>query len=251
MKIEKHELKKAVEKHAGISAVAGIIVWFIVGLYSKKLFESLFFGALAGFLVLAILISIQFRKKKFKTELFRKELPFALNSFALSISLGASFEEALLSVGKGSYGLVSEEFCKALKSIEEKGTSVQEALLSISKKYQNIEIKQAVSRIILIYEQGSRKTSVEAIHKMSSEILRKQKASAQEFSGKIVVFSLAFIAVSAVIPAIFQAYVIIGGLFLKTSFTPVQVFITIAFVFPLLDLIILAIIRSKTPVFLR
>ena len=67
----------------------------------------------------------------------------------------------------------------------------------------------------------------------------------------MVVFSLMFIAVSAIIPAFFLAFITIGSMFMELDFTPIQVIALTAIVFPAIDLSVLFLIKEKTPVFLQ
>ncbi len=251
MKFMEKISRKKTEEFARIALVASIIAWFAAGLALKAVVESAFFGIALGLCVFTALMVKELSRDKANIGLFEKELPFALNSFALSLSLGSSFEDCLKAVADGGYRLVSKEFSNSILLMEKQGSSVQDSLRPIAARYNSLDAKRAVSQVVAVYEQGSRTKSCDSINRIASEILRKQKSEARDFSGKLVVFSLLFIAVSAIVPAIFQAYIIIGGLFLKTDFTPLDVFLIVAIGFPVLDIGILAFIRSKTPVFMR
>jgi len=63
--------------------------------------------------------------------------------------------------------------------------------------------------------------------------------------------SLLFIGISAIVPALFQSFSIVGSAILNLSFTATQLFLIIVVGFPLLDLAVLLYLRSRTPVFLR
>jgi len=64
-------------------------------------------------------------------------------------------------------------------------------------------------------------------------------------------YSLVFIAVSAIVPAMFQSFILIGSYFMALSFTAEQVFIIIVVLFPIIDVGILMMINNKTPEFLK
>ena len=69
-----------------------------------------------------------------------------------------------------------------------------------------------------------------------------------------MVFSSSLIigfAVSAIVPAMFQSFILVGSYFMALSFTAEQVFLIIVVLFPLIDIGILAMINSKTPEFLK
>jgi len=67
----------------------------------------------------------------------------------------------------------------------------------------------------------------------------------------MVVYSLMFIAVSAIIPALFQAFIIIGSSFMKLGIDSTQLLLINLAGFPLIDLGILLYIKSQTPAFLK
>ena len=102
-----------------------------------------------------------------------------------------------------------------------------------------------------IYEQGTKKRPGETIRRMALEQLSRQKAKAKEFSGKIVVVSLAFIVISAIVPALFQAFLIVGSSFIEIPFDGTQVLLIVAALFPLLDLTLLLYITNLSPEFLK
>ena len=62
---------------------------------------------------------------------------------------------------------------------------------------------------------------------------------------------LVFIAVSAIGPAMFASFIIIGSYFMQIQFSAIQIFLILVIVFPSIDLLVLITINSKTPLFLR
>ena len=67
----------------------------------------------------------------------------------------------------------------------------------------------------------------------------------------MVVYALVFIAVSAIVPAMFLSFVLIGSYFMKLSFTAVHVLVISTLIFPIIDAGVLMAINSKTPLFLK
>jgi hypothetical protein len=58
---------------------------------------------------------------------------------------------------------------------------------------------------------------------------------------------LLFISVAAIAPALFQAFIVIGSVFLEIGFSPWQAVIVSCLGFPLADLAIIALIKENTP----
>ncbi len=92
--------------------------------------------------------------------------------------------------------------------------------------------------------------SPDGLKRLTEELYLKQRIESKEFSSKMVVYSLIFIAISAIVPAMFQSFILIGSYFMKITLSSFQIFIIIIILFPLIDIIILFVINSKTPLFL-
>lgn len=248
----KENPKKYFEKSTAYSALAGIAAWFILGVATSRIIESLLFGAIISLFSFCIFLYYPISKKRNIAKYFEKELPFALSAMAVELNIKIPFEKCIENISKGNYGVVSKEFGKVSDEIKKSGSSFNEALLHLAERIDSLMLRRAISQIVAAYVQGNKDTNAgEPLKKISSEILSRQKAESKEFSGKLVVFSLLFIAVSAIVPAIFQAFIIVGSMFLKLSFNALQIFLIVTVGFPLLDIGILIYIRSKTPVFLR
>ncbi len=233
------------------SALFAVGAWFFIALIIGKIAESLLFGIVAGIIFFAAKMYYPTMKKKQLAALVEKDLPFALLSMSVELNLNVPFEKAMEGIADGKYGMASNEFEAACEEIQSKGASVQESLLHLSERIDSLQVKRCVSQMVSIYEQGGRKNKGLPVKRLAKEILSKQRAESKEFSGKLVVFSLMFIAVSAIVPALFQSYIIVGSMFLETNITAPQVLLIVALGFPLLDLAILAYIKGKTPVFLK
>ncbi|MFH1240249.1 MAG: type II secretion system F family protein [Candidatus Diapherotrites archaeon] len=248
----KKDSKKYLEESLMYSSLAGIGIWLVSGLLTFQIIESLATGLLCSLICFCFYLYLPIRKKKRAAKEFEKEFPFAMSAMAVEMNLKIPFEQSINNISKENYGLVSSEFKKVSNEINESGSSLSEALLHLTERIDSLMLKRAVAQISAIYSQGSKgKNSGDALKKISSEILSRQKTESKEFSGKLVVFSLMFVAVSAIVPAIFQAFIIVGSMFLKLSFNAIQVFLIVTLVFPLLDIAILIYIRNKTPIFMR
>ena len=130
----------------------------------------------------------------------------------------------------------------------EKGSSLKEALAKMNDRIDSLNIKRITSNLANIYLHGGKTLGLK---KLAQELLLKQKIESKEFGGKMVVYSLVFIAVSAIVPAMFASFVLIGSYFMKLSFSPIEVFLIIVLLFPMLDAFVLILINSKTPLFLK
>lgn len=234
------------------SVLISIFFWLLWSLLFEDIFTG-FFATLGFFaLLLGLWAYYPVLKKKRKADLIDKELPFGLLNLSIEIGIENRFERALKNVCEKNRNFFGREIEVALLEISEGGVSVQEALINICARVESEPLKRAVMRIITIYEQGgSRKTKSTAIRSIAKEELSVQKSKSKEFSQKLVLYSVLFIVVSAVFPALFQAFIIVGSSFMKLDFSALQVIIIITIVFPLFDIGALLFIKSRTPQFLR
>ena len=248
--------KKETEKKACYSAIAGILLCFVSGLVLEEIFFALAFG-IAGFgIVFFVQWIMPVARQRKRVALIERDLAFALLGISIDLDLNIAFEKCILNASKNRLATAAE-FKKIVLEIKEKGSSVQEALLGFAKRTKSSIVKRAVLQLNSVYENGSGGNfagtikSSEAVRRIALELLAKQRAESRAFSGKLVVLSLIFIAVSAIVPALFQSFIIVGSVILKMDFTPMQAFLAIVIGFPAVDVLVLLYIRAKTPVFLR
>lgn len=229
--------------------VVFIALWFVFSLFFGEIIYSLIYAVIFSILAFFGKKVLKNYKKKNMAKLFEKDFAFALMSLSTQLSIGISFENALQNIALSDYGIVSKEFAIILKDVGEKNASIHSALLSLSERIDSSIARRGLSQLVSAYDKGRKEASSD-IKTIALELLNEQKNEAKAFSSKIVVLSLMFIAVSAIIPAMFQAFVIVGSMFLELDITPIQLLLIITIGFPLIDLAMLSYIKLKTPAFL-
>lgn len=240
---EKEFTEKSI-KYSLIFASISIVCVFAF----SKIFTALLFGVLSFCLGVFCSMKIPLYLKKRKAKKIEKHLPFALMAMSVELNINLSFEKILKNVSK-DYGEFSLEIKKALKEIES-GATIQEALFNLSERTDSKILKRSLSQITSIYEHGSEQKG-EPIKQLAKELLSRQKTESKEFTSKMVMYSVVFIVLSAIIPAMFQAFISIGSTFMELDFNAVQVLLITTVFFPLINLGILLMIKSKTPEFLK
>ncbi len=238
------------EKSAKQAAVVSLFAWFAVAL----LLDSILLGLLSAIALLPVVFSALLYCPVLKGRNYGKrveaQLPFVLLNIAIELNLGLDFMLCLRNAARHR-SEAGREFRKVVAAVQQHGATVQEALLLCAERVNSRLLNRAVSQLVAVFEQGSRRNAGEPIKRIAAEILTRQRIESKVFSGKLVVLSLLFIAVSAIIPALFQSFVAAGSVVLRLSFTALQVLLIITVLFPLLDLFVLFYIRGKTPVFMR
>jgi len=221
--------------------------WFVASVLLNDFAFSAMIALCFGVLLYFWLENKGKRLKRKKAKLVEKELPFALLSLSSELSYNPSFENALQNTAVQSYGLFSEGLRKALNEVKNSGASVQEALLHFSESFESTQLKRAVNQLIIAFEQGSGKSSAENLKKLGQELLARQRIESKEFNSKLAVLSLMFISLSAVMPALFQAFIIVGSAFLDLNFTPLEVLLVGIVAFPLVNVGVLFFVFESMP----
>ncbi len=189
--------------------------------------------------------------KKKENEEIEMELPFALMHLRTRLILGEQFESALEAVALSTPGSLGRELSMISMEIKRKGASVSQAFLHAIERVNSLEFRRACSHLAGLYEQGFSENSLGSLESLHRNLLSGQRVKLKDFSGKMVVYSLMFVAFSTVMPALFLAFILVGSMFLDLSFPPTTAFLVVMVVFPVMDLMVLLYIRERTPLFAR
>ncbi|MDP2973900.1 MAG: hypothetical protein Q8N60_02515, partial [Candidatus Diapherotrites archaeon] len=241
---------KGSKKSAPEAGLVAIFAWFVAALLLDNILLGALYALAAFCAAFGLLLYYPAIKKKNYAKRVEAQLPFVLLNIAIELNLGIDFLRCLQHAAK-QRGEAAAEFRKAVIAIDRQGATVQDAMLQMAARVNSRMLNRSIVQLVAAFEQGAKQAAGEPIKKIAGEILSRQKIESKLFAGKLVVLSLLFIAVSAIVPALFQSFTIVGSMVLKTQFTAMQVFLIIVVLFPLLDLIVLFYIKSKTPVFLR
>ncbi|HLC78907.1 MAG TPA: type II secretion system F family protein [archaeon] len=180
-----------------------------------------------------------------------KHLPFALMQLSVLLNCSVPMDRALFALSNSSYGEFSKKLNEALIRCQKSAISLPNALMDVANSTRSPQFRRAISQIISVYEHGYGKSPGMDIRQMALESLLLQKAAMREFSSKLVMLSVVFIAISAIVPALFQSFVLVGSTFMEIPFDSFQLLLIVCILFPLLDCLILLSMRSLTPEFLR
>lgn len=173
-----------------------------------------------------------------------KSLSRALRTISTELKIGMPFH-ICFSHASDQDLTVSKELKRVQRGVE-RGSSYPEALTKISERYNSEFVRRTVNQLISAHS-GDSEEGGEALKKLSQEQESLMRTKMEEYNQKLVVYSLIFIATSAVLPAMFQALVIIGSNFLKLNIGPLQSFLIPCVGFPILNLGIFAYIAIKRP----
>lgn len=234
-----------------LSVFISLFIWLFIGIIEKNIIKSGAIGIICAAIIFAVFLAAPLIKKRVHAKKVEAELPLFLLQLATEIKTGKSFFEAMKDCAKKDSeenSAAKAEFDKAVSDMK-KGASFQEALEGVNSRIDSLTVRRACSNLSNLQLQGKKDT--DGLKKLAQELLLKQKIESREFSNKMVVYALVFVAVSAIVPAMFQSFILIGSYFMNIKFTPEQVFAIIVGLFPAADMGILLLIKAKTPVFLQ
>ncbi len=236
-------LKCSALEYANFSVACAILAFFLslLLLSPMQVFVALFTSIFISiFTLLALLKYPQYLAFERTAELER-DVATGLKTIHLCLAGGNSFESALQTASTG-HGELSREISKMLREIRS-GTPAPAALRELS-DFDSLLLKRAASQLAFEYEHGGNGEGLSAI---ADEALARQQTLAKEHSGRLAFLTVVFVAVSAVIPALFSAYVTVAGSFLEIPFSPQQIMLAFVIVFPLADALLLYFMRASAP----
>ncbi len=244
--IREREFEKKKIDSLKMSIFVGLFGWLICGVYTKEIIKSGAIGTIMMIILFVVQIYWPVLKQKKYSRKVEAGLPLFLSKLILELKVGKDFVRAIKNICQNKIE-TEKEYLHVIKDFEN-GSSISQALKKMNLRINSLNVKRANSSLNNIYLHGS---SSETLKRLTDDLLLRQKIESKEFSGKMVVYALVFIAVSAIMPSMFQSFILIGSYFMKISFTPIQILLIIIILFPLLDVSILFMIHSKTPIFLR
>jgi len=180
--------------------------------------------------------------KRRRAAMLEAELPMILRSIGVQLTINTSFEMCIKGIADSNY-MFSDEFKKAQKELKA-GASIQQALTSLSSRIDSNMTKRAMNQLIVCYEQGAKG---DALKRIADELASTQLADVREFGAKMSFFGLLFIAASCLLPAFFEVFLVVGSSFLSLSLSPGHIWVAFLLFFPLLNILIILFIQSRTP----
>ncbi|GEM_PF-4964429 len=154
---------------------------------------------------------------------------------ALLVS-GESFERVLESVP----GAAGERLKRAALRIR-KGEKAHESLAQEKNNSPSEYFSRACDELARTYYTGTS----ENLAALAKNISRERQNKVKEYNSKMIMYSLFFVVSAAVLPAMFESFLIIGSSFMDISISPEQAFLITVVGFPALSAfsVLLAIIK--------
>jgi hypothetical protein len=214
-----------------------LIDFVIINLSYNYLFNLFLMVFIIYFFIVYFLFKI--KSQNYQRQI-NKEIPFFLNNLANDIDKNISLKIALENRIDDSF--IGKKIKQVMHKVNVLGYSLSESLISIDA--QNNDLKRVFYQIEDILSAGSI-NKAEALKTLSSSIIEKQNYQMKNYSTKLSMLSLIYIVVSAIVPALFLMFLLVGSNFLEISFSPLTVIFIIVVLFPIIDMFIFLIMKAN------
>jgi len=180
------------------------------------------------------------REQDKRTRILR-ELPFFLNNLASDIEKNVPLKLALENRAKQE-SVIGLKISSALQLVIKKGYTLEAALEETTKD--NKELQRVIYQVNDVLTSGT-KNKAETFRILSNNFVEQQVIAIKNYSTKLNFISLVFIVVSAIVPALFLMFFLVGSNFFEISISTIGVIMITVVLFPIIDMFILMFMRSN------
>jgi flagellar protein FlaJ len=217
-------------KYIAFSFGASIIVALIVGVLMSIMLGSIMHNVSGGLLGLILAFPVFFfvlmfariyprSKVKSRSDAFSRELPFALRHMATQLTSGSGLLETMRSVSMSDYGVLSEEFRRAIMEIE-RGATIEEAYERMNLRVDSPGLKKASRQIISTLRTGGNLANTLKI--IAEEVSTEMRMKLKDFIQMLNTFSMMYMFIVVVAPVLITTLLIAMGIAMKGLPMPPQ-----------------------------
>jgi len=233
-------------KQYGLYVVFGLFVMSVLFLY--PFFEL--WGVLYSFFIGLIIYLVYLFLPKLVEKTFighlEKELPYFLMGLDISLFLNVDFQTAIKKNAK-KYYYVNVVF-NGLFINYLRGGTIENSFFRLGEKINSVSLKRSLGQLLVIYNSGYKENLLTTL---SLELLDKQRLDAKAYSSKLVMYSLFFIAATAILPALYLMFITVGSTIMETSVNSTQLYLLFFLLFPLVDMGFIFFVYYQMPKHLR
>ncbi len=219
------------------TAIAAAVAWVLGGAKASGI--TLMLGIVA-------LVALPFRFARARAELAEAELPYFLRTLASEVDAGIPYMQALEDACNSAQTL-GRSVRRAI-ALYKRGIPISKALSAVADEFDSENIRRALTHVAALYHLGK---EAQTLKHMADAMLSIHRAESKRFSAKLALYSLFFLGVAALLPAMFIMYTAIGSLFLTERISPSVAFAIADVIMPMISIASLAFMYIQMPAFLR
>lgn len=226
--------------------LVGLMMVFLGKLTLKAGLISVGGGFSFGLLSFFYLTMYPKLKANRKTKALEKELLFALRHLLIQVRSGIPLYDSMVTIAKGGYGVISEEFEQVTKQIHG-GTPVVEALDQMAVRNPSEYFRRAIWQISNAMKAGAEISDI--LSETVSDLSKEQRISIRKYGSELNPLALMYMMLTVILPALGITFLII-----LSSFAGIQTLVNEWFFGGILGLLVilqfmfLGLIKTKRPV---
>jgi len=225
-----------------ISGFFGFVFAYLAYMPLETSFLIGLLGFMGGFFYMRQYPKIVWRKRVTEVE---RTLPYALRHMASLLSAGVGIEEAMLSVAKADYGVLSEEFELILRDMRT-GASFEEALQKFEEKMASDNVSRVVKQILRAVKFGGNLSDI--LYKMAEDFSFEYRMKLVEYVQKVNGVSFVYMFMTIVMPTMLVVGILAASIMERQLIFDVQTMaLILLFGFPAMSLIIINMIKKAEP----
>ncbi|MFQ5815966.1 MAG: type II secretion system F family protein [Candidatus Hydrothermarchaeaceae archaeon] len=210
----------------GVSVISGLVMGVILSLALASTLGvagglmGLVLGGLIGIFVFVFSKIYPRSKIKGRSDSFSRELPFALRHMSTQLTSGSGLLETMRSVSRSDYGVLSEEFKRAILEIE-RGATIEEAYERMNLRIESPGLKKASRQITSTLRTGGNLANTLKI--IAEEVSNEMRMKLKDFIQVLNTFTLMYMFIVVVAPVLITTMVIAMGIAMKGLPLPADV----------------------------
>jgi pilus assembly protein TadC len=199
------------------AGVFGMLFWRLAGVLGGALSVLLIFPFFFIFLTLTKMYPKS--RVKSRSDAFSRELPFALRHMATQLASGSGLLETMRSISLSDYGVLSEEFRRAILEVE-RGSSVDEAYERMNLRIESPGLRKASRQIVSTLRTGG--NLAKTLKVIADEVATDMRMKLKDFIQTLNTFSLMYMFIVIVAPVLVSTLLIALGIATKSFPVPLE-----------------------------
>jgi flagellar protein FlaJ len=180
-----------------------------------------------------------------KTNSIEKNLPFALHHLLIEVRSGVPLFNALVSLSKSSYGLLSDEVRKAVDDIST-GKSEIAALEMLARRNPSLYFRRILWQVVNSLKSGA--DIGETLKTIVDELVEEQRIAIKKYGAQLNPLSLMYMIFAVIFPTLGITFLLVISSFIGLPFDVQYILIGILAFLLMFQFMIIGLIKSKRPV---
>jgi len=237
------------ERYIAMMLIVAIFTGVFGFLFAYLIYMPLGTSALIGLLgfIGGFFYMRQYPKMVWKRRVAEVErsMPYALRHMASLLSAGVGISEAMLSVARADYGVISEEFELIIRDMRT-GSSFEDAFMKFEEKMGSENVSRVVKQVLRAVKFGG--NLAEVLYKLAEDFAFEYRMKLVEYVQKVNGIAFVYMFLTIVMPTMFVVGILAGSVMNRALVMPPETLaVILLFTFPAISLIIINMIKKGEP----